>query len=310
MTDELETRGWIDPHVHILPPRRMRGLVRWVKKFTPDHPVSEEITAEEILEGLRSAGITVFFNLVFPLWEEETKDLNRFNFELCSSIPGALPFGSLHIENEFKEEETRRCIEEYGFVGMKLHPFAQRFPAFDPAMDPLFAVLNQHGRPLLVHTGFDLFYGMNLEKDNLIRVLESYPHMPILMVHSLFPHFKLARELLERYPQVWMDMTNSISCMRIYEEWGSLGIPLPPQAASLEVEEVKANREYFDLLFEAYPHRILYGTDYPVGFGNHRQLLDDLLFFGFPEETVRKILMDNVISFLASCGIKDLKLDD
>jgi len=30
--------AWVDPHIHIMPPRRMAGLVRWVKKFTPDSP--------------------------------------------------------------------------------------------------------------------------------------------------------------------------------------------------------------------------------------------------------------------------------
>ncbi len=299
---------WIDPHVHILPPRRMRGLVRWVKKFTPGYPVSEDITPEEILSGIRSGGVELFFNLVFPLWEEETYDLNRFNHELCSKIPEALPFGSLHIETPDKERETLRCLDEYGFVGMKLHPFAQRFPAFDPVMDPLFSVLDRRGRPLLVHTGFDLFYGMDLEKENLIRVLESYPHMPMVLVHSLFPQFALALQLLERYPQVWMDMTNSISVMRLYLEFKRSGQPLPPQASSLEVEEVERNQEYFWTLFEEYPHRIIYGTDYPVGFGEYDKLRSDLDFFGFPEGTRRKILYSNVVDFLHSVGVEpDLK---
>ncbi len=294
---------WIDPHVHILPPRRMRGLVRWVKKFTPGYPVSEDITPEEILDGIRSGGVELFFNLVFPLWEEETYDLNRFNYELCSGIPEALAFGSLHIDTPDKESETLRCLDEYGFVGMKLHPFAQRFPAFDPVMDPLFSVLDRRGRPLLVHTGFDLFYGMDLEKDNLIRVLESYPRMPMVLVHSLFPQFALALQLLERYPQVWMDMTNSISVMRLYLEFKRSGQSLPPQASSLEVEEVERNQEHFWALFGEYPRRIIYGTDYPVGFGEYQKLRDDLDFFDFPDETKRMILFSNVMDFLHSVGV-------
>ena len=89
---------WIDPHVHILPPGRMRGLVRWVKKVTPGFPVDEDITAGEIIAGVRESQIPLFFNLVFPLWEEETEDLNLFNRDLCAGIPADVPFGSLHIE--------------------------------------------------------------------------------------------------------------------------------------------------------------------------------------------------------------------
>lgn len=295
--------AWIDPHVHILPPRRMRGLVRWVKSFTPDFPVPEDISAEEVLAGIRAAGIELFFNLVFPLWPEETHDLNRFNRDFCSRVPEALPFGSLHIENPDKEEETLRCLEEYGFAGMKLHPFAQRFPAFDAAMDPLFEVLDRLGRPLLVHTGFDLFYGASLERENLLRVLETYPRMPVVMVHALFPDFRFARDLLDRFPQVWLDMTNSISCMRIFTEFTRAGQPLPEMASSLEVEEVARNLEYWDLLFSTYSHRIIFGTDYPVGFGDYAKLHSDLLFFDFPTVTVERILKTNVLDLLAACGI-------
>jgi hypothetical protein len=301
---ETRLEDWIDPHVHILPPRRLRGLIRWVKSFTPDFPVPETITAQEVLAGIRGAGIKRFFNLVFPLWPEETDDLNLFNHRLCREVPEAVGFGSLHIENPDKGGITRRCLFEYGFAGMKLHPFAQRFPAFDPAMDPLFEALDRHGRPLLVHTGFDLFYGEGPQDAGLLRVLERYPGMPVLLVHALFPRFGFARELLERFPQVWLDLTNSVSCMRIYLEWKNAGEPLPPQAATLEAEDVESNLEDWYALFEERPGRLLYGTDFPAGFGDHASLYDDLLYFGLPGETVRMLLRDNVLAFLASSGIR------
>lgn len=293
---------WIDPHVHILPPRRLRGLVRWVKSFTPDFPVPEDITAEEILESIRASGIPRFFNLVFPLWPEETGDLNRFNRDFCAGVPEAVPFGSLHIDNPDKEAEALRCLEEYGFAGMKLHPFAQRFPAFDPAMDPLFRVLDRLGRPLLVHTGFDAFYGDDLHREDLLRVLKAFPGMPVVMVHSFFPDFGFARSLLDRFPQVWLDMTNSVSCMRLYLESTLSGRPLPDMASSLDANEVEANLGNWAALFAGHSHRIIYGTDYPAGFGDHPSLLSDLLYFDFPPETIRLVLHDNAARLLASCG--------
>ncbi len=209
---------WVDPHIHIMPPRRMAGLVRWVKKFTPGFPISEDITADDILKSVRESEIPFFFNLVFPLWVEETEDLNRFNYELCAGIPEAIPFGSVHIDTPDKGAETRRCIEEYGFMGMKLHPFAQRFPAFGPEMHPMFEILNEHRKPLLVHTGFDAWYGMYMNLDDMEGVIRDYPDMQLVAVHALFPRFRLAHRLLSEYPNFWLDMTNSISCMRLYED--------------------------------------------------------------------------------------------
>jgi predicted TIM-barrel fold metal-dependent hydrolase len=296
---------WIDPHVHILPPRRMAGLVRWVKKFTPGFPLSEEITKEEILEELRAADIPFFFNLVFPLWEEETEDLNRFNRDLCADIPEAIPFGSVHIDTPDKEKETRRCIEEYGFVGMKLHPYAQRFPAFGPEMHPMFKVLNQHRRPFLVHTGFDEFYEMSMDLEMMEGIIRDYPDMQVVAVHSLFARFRLAHRLLSTYPNFWLDMTNTMTCMRIYRDLREANGTLPPSVSKLEVDTVEENKEYFFRLFEDFPHRIMYGTDFPVGFGFHPVLLEDLRYFDFGEEVESYLLHKTVRRLIESCGCDD-----
>ncbi|MEW6555171.1 MAG: amidohydrolase family protein [Actinomycetota bacterium] len=297
---------WVDPHIHIMPPRRMAGLVRWVKKFTPGFPISEDISAEDILESVRESEIPFFFNLVFPLWVEETEDLNRFNYELCAGIPEAIPFGSVHIDTPDKGAETRRCIEEYGFMGMKLHPFAQRFPAFGPEMRPMFEVLNEHGRPFLVHTGFDAWYGMYMDLEDMEAVIRDYPDMQTVAVHSLFPRFRLAHRLLTEYPNFWLDMTNSISCMRLFEDIKDNRDDLPPIASGLEFEEVRDNYDYFFRLFEDFPERIMYGTDFPVGFGYHPALLDDLKYFDLGREAEECMLYRTVQSLLARCGRPDL----
>ncbi|MBK5093713.1 MAG: hypothetical protein JJE48_09390, partial [Actinobacteria bacterium] len=71
----------LDCHIHILPPARIRGLVRWIKKPFPEHPSCEDMTPEDILEDLRECGVGTVFNLVFPLKEEETESLNEFSRE-------------------------------------------------------------------------------------------------------------------------------------------------------------------------------------------------------------------------------------
>ena len=307
-----KTRGedngmaWVDPHVHIMPPRRMAGLVRWVRKFTPGFPLSEDITAEDILRGLRESEITCFFNLVFPLWEEETADLNRFNRDLCAGIPEAIPFGSVHIETPDKEAETRRCIEDYGFVGMKLHPFAQRFPAFGPEMRPMFKVLNEHRRPLLVHTGFDAFYGMRMDLQEMEEVIRDHPEMQVVAVHSLFPRFSLAHRLLSEYPNFWLDMTNTMSCMRLYENLAAQEDALDAVPENFEFAAVRENHEDFLRLFRDFPRRIMYGSDFPVGFGSHPALLDDLKAFDLGGEAEGAMLSGAVRDLLARCGFPDL----
>jgi uncharacterized protein len=302
-SDLIGGSRWLDTHVHIMPSKRMAGLVRWVKKFTPGFPVSEDITTEDIVADLRESEIACFFNLVFPLWEEETSDLNLFNRDLCRDIPGAIPFGSLHIETPDKGSETRRCIEDYGFMGMKLHPYAQRFPAFGPEMVPLFEVLNELERPLLVHTGFDVFYGMFMDLADMEAAIKNYPGMQVVAVHALFPRFRLAHRLLGDYPNFWLDMTNTISCLRIYLEMKASRDETHIDDASLDTDLLEENLEYFYSLFTDFPDRIMYGTDFPVGFGSHPALLEDMLFFEFADEVRQNLISGSVEKLFERCGV-------
>jgi predicted TIM-barrel fold metal-dependent hydrolase len=281
----------IDAHVHLLPERRTRSLVRWVKKFYPAHPTSEEITLDEVLADLAGCGVDTVFNMVFPLKVEETESLNLFSKEISERYDNVVGFGSLHIETPAKDEVAERCMVEYGLAGIKLHPYAQRFEVFSPEFDPLYRKLDELGRPCAVHTGFDLFYGRTQDLNYLRGILERYPNMPVVLVHALFPRFKLAYELLSEYPQVYLDMTNAITSMRWYEDspdfWRD----------KLGGEEIERNLDHFHLLFERFSSRMMFGTDHPVGMGRPAQIYADLEWFGFDPEVKANLLGQTARAF-------------
>ncbi len=301
MPEETGYGSCIDPHVHILPPRRMRGLIRWLKKFAPSF-VEEDLTAEEALQGLADADIGTFFNLVFPLWEEETTDLNLWNRDFCGGVPGAIPFGSVHIETPDKAAETERCVAQYGFAGMKLHPYAQRFDAFAPEMRGLFEVLDHHGKPLLVHTGYDVFYGQEQDRSAMEDAFRRYPRMRVVLVHSLFPEFGLAARWLEEFPQLYLDMTNVFSSLRVFQQGAYAGVLVDAEEFPADLQMIEDNYPAFLRLFEDYPDRMIYGSDYPVGMGRHDQLYEDMAFFELPPETERALLFTNARRLLAETG--------
>ncbi len=287
----------VDSHIHILPPNRSRSLVRWIKRVFPGHPSSEEITPEEMLDELRACGVRRFFNLVFPLKEEETEPLNAWSRDVAASSEEITGFGSLHVGTPRKDEVTERCLCEYGLAGMKLHPYVQLFEAFSPEFEPMFAKLEELGRPFVVHTGFDIFYRQTQDLGYLRRILERHEGMPVVLVHSLFPRFGLARELMREYPQLYLDMTNSVSAVRWFtdapENW----------VDAVEGELLAENLEYFRPLVTEYSGRIMFGTDHPVGMGSPEQIYDDLDSFGFPERVRDDLLGGTALRFLADhCG--------
>jgi len=107
--------------------------------------------------------------------------------------------------------------------------------------------------------------------------------MQLVAVHALFPRFRLAHRLLSEYPNFWLDMTNSISCMRLYEDLkGQPGRPAPI-ASSLEVDDVRDNYEDF-FVFRGFSRAYHVRHRFPVGFGYHPALMDDLRFFDLGRE--------------------------
>jgi uncharacterized protein len=287
-----ENESIVDSHIHILPPRRTRGLVRWIKKIFPEHPATEDVTPDEVLGQLRDCGVGTFFNLVFPLKEEETEDLNVWSREIAASSPDITGFGSLHIETPRKDEVTERCMVDLGLAGMKLHPYVQLFEAFSPEFEPMFRRLAELGRPFVVHTGFDVFYRQTQDFDYLRGILERYPAMPVVLVHSLFPRFELARELMDDYPQLYLDMTNAVSAVRWYSESPENWVD------AMEGKDLALNIEYFRPLIEENSGRIMFGTDHPVGMGSPEQIYDDLAWFEFPPEVRADLLGSTARSFL------------
>ena len=289
--------GNLDCHIHILPPGRTSGLVRWIKKSFPEHPSREDMTPEDILEDLRECGVGTVFNLVFPLREEETDFLNEFSRELAASHDGIVPFGSLHIETPRKDEVAERCLTELGLAGIKLHPYAQRFEAFSPAFEPMFRKLNELKRPFIVHTGFDVFYGKTQDLEYLGGILEGYPEMPVVLVHSLFPRLELALSLMKRHELLYLDMTNVIACVKYYLDdpgfWAS-------QAG---FEDVPDSFDHFYRILDGFSDRVMFGTDHPAGMGSPRTIYDDFASFNFNEDISSNLLGGTARRFLRlHCG--------
>jgi predicted TIM-barrel fold metal-dependent hydrolase len=291
------TGAIIDSHIHVLPPGRTASLVRWIKRAFPSHPSSEGITPDDIIADITACGAARAFNFVFPLKVEETESLNEWSRDIAARHAMLVPFGSVHLETARKDEVVERCLTEYGLAGIKLHPYAQRFEAFSPDFEPVFRTLEEHGRPFVVHTGFDAFYQRTQDLDYMRRMLDDHPGMPVVLVHALFPKFKLAHELMGMYPRLYLDMTNVPGTLRLY-------LDAPPEVVERsDGEDVLRDFDFFGALLEDYSERIMFGTDHPVGMGSVRQIYRDLDSFGMDEDVRRDLLGGAARRFLEdNCG--------
>jgi uncharacterized protein len=278
----------IDAHVHIMPTARIAGLMRWIRKAFPDHPVDPNIDEGGIVSDLSDNGILFFFNYVYPLKADETDGLNEFNKELSRRLPHAAPFGSLHLDTVDKQAVTRRCIEDHRFVGLKFHPFVQRFDPADERMFIVYELMEQYGRPVVLHTGFEDFYRMKMPPADIERILRRFPRLVLVLSHCLFPHFREVRALMEQYPGVWLDATNVFGALNY------VALVTGPTGGRGWSE----TGDLFRGLVTDFTGRTLFGTDHPVGMGDLGMIYGDLAAFGLPDEVTRAIVWDNPLDFI------------
>lgn len=282
----------IDIHVHLYPERRLGGLMRWIHKGVPGHPVPVDVTVEQIVTDLRAAGAERFLAAVFPLAPGEARELNRFNADLARAVPEMIPLGTVHQDDPDPVAVAREALEVLGLKGIKLHPMMMGLAVGDPRLMPVYALLQEMGRPLLVHTGFEEGYGRTTRREDWERLFRAFPRLTFLLAHAFFPDLPYAFSLPHRFGNVVLDATNVFGMM-LWPEG-----PLP-----FGISRPRWGREELAAAIEAHPDRVVFGSDHPAGMGTLAGVIRQVETFGLAEETVRRVLYGNARALLARLGL-------
>jgi uncharacterized protein len=104
-------------------------------------------------------------------------------YELCKSYPGQF-FGMAnappHLPAGVYLDEIKRCVEELGFVGIKLHPLASGVNPGSRDGRKAFDGANKYNLALMIHTGSGAPFANPL---NIIDVAKEYSDLSIIMAH-------------------------------------------------------------------------------------------------------------------------------
>ena len=87
---------------------------------------------------------------------------------------------SPHLPEEDYQAEVERCVEELGFVGLKLHPMAHGVNPGSRSGRKAFRAARDHGLPLMVHTGAGAPFASPV---NLLGLAQEYSELKIIMAH-------------------------------------------------------------------------------------------------------------------------------
>lgn len=194
------------------------GLLPWlcaalaceVKQDDPSGP--EVWEAYNIIDGHAHIGSFQGFDL---RTETLLDNLRRYHIDLAliSNINGAhLPGTTRDLDEVAANEKTRETVEQYpnllralawarptdangspenlepylrdhGFVGVKLHPEMNQFPADSAVVDGYLALCAQYGVPAVFHCGAP---GSNSAPEKIYAAAKRHPDVPVVLYHMGF----------------------------------------------------------------------------------------------------------------------------
>ena len=271
-----------DVHIHIQPWRQLKPAVMetmrrgkeqhfdFLLQVMEDPKLLLSIMDED---GIERVGMV---NYPSPDLMGFTDETNDFAARYAEAAPDRLlPYGGVHPLLTRDAARDMQRIIELGIRVVKIHPNHQRLPAnaYTDGLDALatmYRMCEQHGFPVMVHTGTSIFpgarskYGNPMELDD---VAIDFPDLRIIMAHGGRPLYMTeAFFILRRHRNVWLDLS---------------GIP-PKQLL-----------EYFPRLAEL-ERKLLWGTDWPSpGVGSMRANLEQFLALPLPESVKRAAVETN-----------------
>lgn len=231
----------IDAHAHFFPDPLYKAIWKWFERH--GWQVRYQVMADEAVTLLRSQGISRFTVLNYAHKAGMSEALNHWTYEFCQKYPEAIPFGAVHQDDDIpKVLDT--CFRRYHFHGIKFHCHVAAIPPDDELLFPLYEGIIQHDKVLTLHAGNGPSLEGYKEKTAKVsgarrvrKVLQRYPNLKLIMPHLGAEEFDAFFDLMEEFPNLWMDTT--MICSGYFPNkipWKNL---------------------------EKFSSRILYGSDFP-----------------------------------------------
>lgn len=164
--------------------------------------------------------------------------------------------------------------------GLKLYPGYQPFYPSDPKWEPAYQFAAEHQLPVMIHSGDTYSPRGKLKYAHPLHVDETavdHPDVRFVICHIGNPWIRDCMEVVYKNPNVYADIS---------------GLTL---GAFEDRFEVYMRRQVQDMLiYGVEPHRVLYGTDWPISsMESYLTFMEEL---AIPDRDKKKIFADNAIA--------------
>lgn len=190
----------------------------------------EEQTEEELIAAYRENQVdgAIVQPYLPRIYMEDHQAIHDRIYRLCQDSKEKRFWGMASINPHFRPEdydrEARRCIQELGFVGIKITPIGHAAHPSSKDCMHVWEVCRNLKVPLMVHTGAGIPFS---DPISVQRALESFPDVPCVLAHAGSEmHNQQAIYLAEKYENVFlepswvgvigvMNMVKRVGCSKI-----------------------------------------------------------------------------------------------
>ncbi|MBR5870422.1 MAG: amidohydrolase [Clostridia bacterium] len=253
----------VDCHCHIYPEKVAARAVAGIGAFY-DIPMNEDGTKATLQKEAAAAGIT--HSMIFSVATKpaQVRSINEFIAQEVAVSGGTMTgLGTMHPLSEDMEGDMQHLLS-LDLRGVKLHPDVQGFCIDDERCMKIYALCEEAGIPVLLHTG-DKRYDMS-NPNRLRPTVERFPRLTFIAAHlGGYSVWDDAVAQLRGLPNLYFDCSSSFAFLT------------PARAREL-------------ILTYGADH-VIFGTDYPMWVPKSE--VDTFFSLGLSEEDNEKILWKN-----------------
>jgi predicted TIM-barrel fold metal-dependent hydrolase len=262
----------IDTHVHVFPQKLFLAVREWFETYAwkfHDQGTVDDLVGLQFENG--AAGLVLMGYAHRPGAAEM---INRTTGRLLRAFPHTAGLAAVHPEDDHPGDILKQAREEFGLCGVKMHCHVMRRAPDDPLLFPIYEDLCAWQGILNIHAGREPAidaYGVDVRAlsgaARVENVLKRFPEMKVIIPHLGFDEMDEFYNLLETYPNLYLDTTMILGGF-----------------FQVDVDRSKLIR---------HADRVLYGSDYPHIPYDMETEVRALLALDPGEGPLRQILHDN-----------------
>jgi uncharacterized protein len=231
--ERLGLPGLIDIHTHFMPAPVMDAVWRYFDNAETHYglpwPVQYRGTEDERVEQLRALGVRRFTSLVYPHKPGMAVGLNAWAADFAARTPDCIQTATFYPEPS--APSYVRAALDGGARIFKVHVQVGDYDPRDPVLREVWGMLAEAGTPVVTHCGSGPLPGHHTGPGPFGEVLAAHPNLTAVIAHAGAPEFDEHADLVERYPNVFLDTTmvgtdfmKSLSPARVevVRRWGVL----------------------------------------------------------------------------------------